>query len=97
MELGPLIFLAAMIAVFWFVLIRPQRRRQAAHQSMVSTLGTGDEVITAGGVFGKVRSIADDHILLEIAPGTEIRLAKEAVATVVPKPGESSTEAEDPG
>jgi preprotein translocase subunit YajC len=97
MELGPLIFLAAMIAVFWFVLIRPQRRRQAAHQSMVSTLGAGDEVITAGGVFGKVRSIADDHILLEIAPGTEIRLAKEAVATILPKGDEAPTPPEERG
>jgi preprotein translocase subunit YajC len=81
-----------LIAVFWFVLIRPQRRRQAAHQSLISTLSTGDEVITAGGVFGKVQSIADDHIVLEIAPGTNIRLAKEAVANVLPKVGESAPE-----
>jgi preprotein translocase subunit YajC len=81
----PLIFLAALAAVFWFLLIRPQRRRQAAHRSMVSGLAAGDEVITLGGVFGKVRTIADDHLVVEIAPGTEIRLAKEAVANVLPK------------
>lgn len=86
-----------MIAVFWFVLIRPQRRRQAAHQSLISSIGTGDEVITAGGVFGKVKSIADDHIVLEIAPGTNIRLAKEAVANVLPKTGEAPTETENDG
>jgi preprotein translocase subunit YajC len=86
-----------LIAVFWFVLIRPQRRRQAAHQSLVAGLGAGDEVITAGGVFGKVQSIADDHIVLEIAPGTNIRLAKEAVANVLPKPGEQATEPEEHG
>jgi preprotein translocase subunit YajC len=83
--------------VFWFVLIRPQRRRQAAHQSLLAGLGAGDEVITAGGVFGKVRSIEDDHIVLEIAPGTEIRLAKEAVANVVPTPGESAPTLENGG
>ncbi len=83
MDPGPLIFLAAMAAVFWFLLIRPQRRRQQAHRTLVSSLAPDDEVITAGGVFGKVRSIADDHIVLEIAPGTEIRVAKEAVASVV--------------
>ncbi len=88
MNPGPLIFLAAMAAVFWFLLIRPQRQRRAAHQTMVAGLGSGDEVITAGGIFGRVRSITDDHILLEIAPGTEIRLAKEAVATIVPKEDE---------
>jgi preprotein translocase subunit YajC len=54
-------------------------------------------VITAGGVFGKVRSIADDHILLEIAPGTEIRLAKEAVATILPKGDEAPTAPEERG
>jgi preprotein translocase subunit YajC len=86
-----------LIAVFWFVLIRPQRRRQAAHQSLISALGTGDEVITAGGVFGKVRSIEEDHIVLEIAPGTEIRLAKEAVANVLPKRGDPATEPEEHG
>ena len=86
-----------MIAVFWFVLIRPQRRRQAAHQSLISSNGVGDEVITAGGVFGKVQSIADDHIVLEIAPGTNIRLAKEAVANVLPKAGETPPATENGG
>lgn len=95
MNPGPLIFLVAMAAVFWFLLIRPQRQRRVAHQTMVSGLGPGDEVITAGGVFGRVRSIADDHILLEIAPGTEIRLAKDAVATIVPKEDEEPTPAPD--
>ncbi|HEX7255759.1 MAG TPA: preprotein translocase subunit YajC [Gaiellaceae bacterium] len=84
----PLIFLGAMVALFWFLLIRPQRRRQAAHRSMLSGLSTGDEVLTAGGVFGRVRRIEDDHIVLEIAPGTEVRLAKDAVANVLPQPGE---------
>jgi preprotein translocase subunit YajC len=92
--LEPLIFLAALAAVFWFLLVRPQRRRQAQHRSMVAGLSTGDEVITAGGVFGKVRTIADDHLVLEIAPGTEIRLAKEAVANVVPKPEEPPVDEE---
>ena len=85
MNAGPLIFFAAMLVVLWFVLIRPQRQRQAAHRALVAQIGQGDEVITAGGVFGTVRKIADDHLVLEIAPGTEIRLAKDAVATVVPK------------
>jgi len=97
MNPGPLIFLVAMAAVFWFLLIRPQRQRRAAHQTMVSGLGSGDEVITAGGIFGRVRSITDDHILLEIAPGTEIRLAKEAVATIVPKEDEPAPLADEHG
>ncbi|HEV2902731.1 MAG TPA: preprotein translocase subunit YajC [Gaiellaceae bacterium] len=91
----PLIFLAALAAVFWFLLVRPQKRRQSQHRSMLEGLSTGDEVITAGGVFGKVRTIADDHLVVEIAPGTEIRLAKDAVANVVPKPEEPSLTAEE--
>jgi preprotein translocase subunit YajC len=97
MNAAPLLFFVAMAAVLWFVLIRPQRQRQIAHRSMVSGLGPGDEVITAGGVFGKVRSVAEGHLVLEIAPGTEIRLAKEAVATVVPKEAEAPPPAQDGG
>ena len=97
MNAAPLLFFVAMAAVLWFLLIRPQRQRQMAHRSMVSALGPGDDVITAGGMFGTVRRIADDHIVLEIARGTEIRLAKEAVATVVPKDTEPAPAAEDGG
>ena len=85
MDAGPLIFFAAMAAIFWFLLIRPQRQRRVAHKAMVAGLGPGDEVLTAGGVFGRVRTIAEGHIVLEIAPGTEIKLAKDAIANVVPK------------
>ena len=85
MNPGPLIFLAAMVALLWFVLIRPQRQRQAAHRSLIAELATNDEVVTAGGVLGRIRSIADDHVVLEVAPGTEIRFAKEAVTGVIRK------------
>jgi preprotein translocase subunit YajC len=97
MDAGPLIFLAAMVAVLWFVLIRPQRRRQQAHVSMVSALSPGDEVITMGGMYGRVRTIADDHLVVEIAPGTEIRLAKEAIASIVPRDAEKPATGENDG
>jgi preprotein translocase subunit YajC len=97
MNAGPLIFLAAMIALLWFVLIRPQRRRQMAQRNLIAELAPNDEVITAGGVFGTVRTIADDHVVLEIAPGTEIRIAKEAVTGVRPKDQESVSEPESRG
>lgn len=88
----PLIFLGAMLALFWFLLIRPQRRRQAHHRSLMENLSAGDEVVTAGGMFGRIRAVADDHIVLEIAPGTEIRVAREAVANLVQKPEEEPEE-----
>jgi preprotein translocase subunit YajC len=96
-NLGPLLFLAAMIAVLWFVLIRPQRARQAAHRDLIARLAPGDEVVTAGGVLGRVSSVADDHVKLEIAPGLEIRLAKDAVTGVMPKDQEPASEAENDG
>jgi preprotein translocase subunit YajC len=91
----PLILLAALAGVFWFLLIRPQRQRAAAHRSLVEALKPGDEVITVGGVFGHVRSIADDEVVLEIAPGTEIRVAKAAVTNVVTKPEQTPNTAEE--
>jgi preprotein translocase subunit YajC len=97
MNAGPLIFLVAMIAVLWFLLIRPQRARQAAHRNLLAELAPGEEVVTAGGIIGRVSSVADDHVKLEIAPGTEIRLAKEAVTGVVRRDEEPASEAENPG
>jgi preprotein translocase subunit YajC len=97
MNAGPLIFLVALIAVLWFLVIRPQRARQAAHRNLLADLGPGDEVVTAGGIIGRVSSVADDHVKLEIAPGTEIRLAKEAVTGVVRRDEEPASEAENPG
>lgn len=98
MNAGPLIFLAAMIAVFWFLLIRPQRQRRAMHQSLIAQLAPDDEIVTAGGMFGRLRSIADDHVMVEIAPGTEVRIAKDAVTGVVRKNvEETASELEDPG
>jgi preprotein translocase subunit YajC len=92
---GPLLFLAATVAVLWFVLIRPQRARQAAHRALIADLSPGDEVVTAGGVLGRVSAIADDHLKLEIAPGTEIRLAKDAVTGVMRKDQELVPEAQE--
>jgi preprotein translocase subunit YajC len=97
MNAGPLIFLAAMAAVIWFLLIRPQRQRQAAHRELISELTRDDEVVTAGGMYGTVRSIEDDHLVLEIAPGTEVRFAKQAVTGVLRKEEESPSETETPG
>jgi preprotein translocase subunit YajC len=94
---GPLLFLAAMIAVIWFLLIRPQRARQAAHRDLIARLAPGDEVVTVGGLLGRVSSVADDHVKLEVAPGLELRLAKEAVTGVVPKVQETASDADNAG
>ena len=97
MSPGPLIFLAAMAALIWFLLIRPQRQRQTAHRALMQELSPNDEVMTAGGVLGTVRTIADDHVLLEVAPGTEIRVAKPAVTAVMRKDEKPGSEPGNPG
>jgi preprotein translocase subunit YajC len=68
----------------WLLIILPQRRRQASHRSLVEGLKPGDEVVTAGGLYGDVTEIGDDEIAMEIAPGVEVRIATRAIAAVIP-------------
>ena len=75
-----LIFLGLLIAIFYFMLIRPQKRRVQAHKQLIESVEVGDEVVTIGGAHGIVRAIGDDDIRLEVAPGTEIRFIKSAIA-----------------
>jgi preprotein translocase subunit YajC len=87
MNAGPLIFLALMVGVLWFILIRPQRQRQAAHQALLSEVETGEEVVTVGGIVGTVKDVSDEEVRLEIAPGTEVRVAKQAISGLMRKDG----------
>ena len=80
-----LIPIALLVALTYFVLVRQQRRRQQQQNEMVSQLEEGVEILTAGGVYGTVRSIREDELTVEIAPGTNIKLDKRAVAMVVPQ------------
>jgi preprotein translocase subunit YajC len=82
-----LIPIALLIGLTWFVLVRPQRRRQQQQKEMVSELQVGSEILTAGGVYGTVKNVGDSELVLEIAPGTNVKLDKRAVAMVVPEEG----------
>jgi len=97
MNPAPLLFIVLLFAVLWFVLIRPQRQRQAAQQSLIAELTAGEEVVTAGGLLGIVRGVEDEHIRLEIAPGTEVRVAKQAITGILRKDEEAPVEAENDG
>jgi preprotein translocase subunit YajC len=79
----------------WVLLIMPQRRRQMAQRQMLHELAVGDEIVTVGGLIGHVRGLDDDEVLLEIAPGTTIRLARRAVAVIVPLE-DADEDAEEP-
>jgi preprotein translocase subunit YajC len=74
-----------MFVVLWFIMIRPQMKRQKETKSMLEALAKGDEVVTAGGILGKVTKVAEQYVTVEIAPNTEITVQKSAVSTVLPK------------
>jgi len=71
--------------VFWFLLIRPQQKRQKEHQAMVSNLKKGDKVVTNGGIYGTVVGVADKAIVLRIAENVKVEVAKNAIASLQPK------------
>jgi preprotein translocase subunit YajC len=79
-----LIPILLLLALTYFVLIRPQRRRQQQQTEMMTELEVGSEILTAGGVYGTVREVGEDELTVEIAPGTNVKLDKRAVAMVVP-------------
>lgn len=77
--------LVLMFVVLYFVMIRPQMKRQKEHRTMVEALAKGDEVATAGGLLGKVTRLGDVYLGVEIAAGTEVTLQRSAVVQVLPK------------
>ncbi len=81
--MGSLIVLVAMFALLWLFLIMPQRRRAAAQRELIAGVEVGDEILTVGGLIGRVRSTQDEEVVLEIAPGTQVRVARRAVASVL--------------
>jgi preprotein translocase subunit YajC len=83
--LSTLLFPLLLVAVMYFLMIRPQMKKQKEHRSMLEKLGNGDEVITNGGVAGVVREIGDHFITVEIADNVRIRVQKGAIANVLPK------------
>jgi preprotein translocase subunit YajC len=84
---GPLIFFVLLVAVLWLLLIRPQRQRQAAQRAMIAQVEPGEEVVTVGGLIGTVKDVGDEEIRLELTPGTEVRVAKQAISGLVRKDG----------
>lgn len=90
-----LIFLVILIGLFYFMLIRPQKKRVQQHAQLVSSVDVGDEVITIGGLYGTVRSLDEDEIQLEVAPGTTIRFVKSAISRKVTLDDDDSLESTD--
>ncbi len=83
--LASLILPIGLVVLFYFFLIRPQSKRQKEQKQMIADLQKGEEVITSGGILGKITKINDDFITLEIADNTTLRIQKNAVQTIMPK------------
>ena len=77
--------LVIIFVVFYFLLIRPQQKRQKEHKDMVAKMAAGDEIVTAGGVLGKVTDVGDSFVHVEIADGVRIKVQRHTIGAVVPK------------
>ncbi|WP_042296938.1 preprotein translocase subunit YajC [Paraburkholderia bannensis] len=77
--------LILMFAVLYFIMIRPQMKRQKEHRNMLAAMAKGDEVIISGGIVGKVTKVNEAYVGVEIADGTEVTVQKSSVTTILPK------------
>ena len=82
--------LVLMFVVLYFVMIRPQMKKQKEHRSMIDALAKGDEVATAGGMLGKVTKLGEAYLTLELTEGVEVQLQRSAIVQVLPKGAMSS-------
>jgi len=80
-----ILFLVGFIAIFYFLLIRPQNKRRKEHQTLISALNKGDEIVTAGGIVGKINKVEDDFVILQVSADVEMRIQKSAVGSNLPK------------
>jgi preprotein translocase subunit YajC len=87
-----LLLVLVAFAFLYLVLIRPQRRRQMQSRQMLSNIAVGDEVVTAGGIYGRVTELQTDDVVIEIAPNTRVRVARRAIGGVIPPAVEAPAE-----
>ena len=93
-SLFPILLLLG-IAALYLIVVRPQRRKQKLQQSMQTDLAVGDEILTAGGLYGTVTQVGDDEVRVEIAPNVEIRLARRAIAAQLTEHAPAETPSDD--
>ena len=79
------IFLIGFLVIFYLMIWRPQAKRAKEHKNLMNSLSVGDEVVTGGGILGKVKKVTDDFVVLEVADGQELKFQKGSVVAVMPK------------
>ena len=80
-----ILLLVGFVAIFYFLLWRPQAKRRKEHQALMASISKGDEVVTAGGILGQITKVEDDVIMVRVAGNIEVRLQKSAVGSTLPK------------
>jgi len=80
-----LLMLAGFIVIFWLLIWRPQSKRAKAHKQLVSSLGKGDEVVTSGGILGRVTKVSDDYITLQVSNDIELNFQRASISSTLPK------------
>ncbi|MHB0867304.1 MAG: preprotein translocase subunit YajC [Thermoleophilia bacterium] len=94
-----IVYIVLFVGIFYFLLIRPGQKQRKVHQELVDTLSKGDEVMTAGGLYGTITRVQDDFVMLQIASKTEVKLARSSIArrdSAQDDSGESGLEAPEP-
>jgi preprotein translocase subunit YajC len=96
--MGPVIVVVVLFALFWLLLVRPQRRQAAEQRELIASVEPGDEIVSAGGLYGVIQSVDGDELQVEIADGLVVRMARGAVAGLVERDEEpeSAPAGDDP-
>ncbi len=81
------LLMAGMIAIFWFLIIRPQMKQQKLHREKIAGIKKGDQVVTSGGIIGKVTRVDDNYADVEIAQGVKVKVVKATIGDIVPPGG----------
>jgi preprotein translocase subunit YajC len=81
----PIVMMVVFVVIFYFLLIRPQQKKAKEHQALVSKLQAGDEVVTTGGILGKVTEVGDSFVTLEVADGVRMKVQKFQIGNLMPK------------
>ncbi len=94
--MGFIFLIVLTFVIMWLLVLRPQRRRVQDQRSMVNSLAPGQEVLTAGGLYGDVTEVGEDEVAIEIAPGVVVRVAMRAIAAVIPPDAYEEDDEEEP-
>ena len=96
-DLVSLLPIIAIVVVFWLFVIAPASRRQKATRQMQSAIAVGDEVVLTSGIFGVVSGVEDAHLLVELAPGVDVKVARSAIGVVVPEDHDDENDPDETG